>query len=370
MNFIVTTVIVLILVTLLFLLRQKKNGASHIFLVSFYWILLTIFLNFYAGLNKIFWLYTLTNLISLGSGYLIGAVIYLYTYSLTESIRLRSIWLILLPFLLYLILVNIPFALSTLEEGYLFDYLWYVGKYGDAVYLLELLVFGGFILKAFQKYQHYKQYLLNYQARIPLSQIKWGQHMLIGIMVFIVFGLILNIYLVMVGGDNDLDMYITLVTAILVTVYITYHGLYQSKVFLPENLKKIANHPKKNTSFNNAYSPAQIEALKNRIQHLLEDKKLYLNQNMALADLANELQMPDKKVSVFINQQLHTNFYSLINEYRLKEFKKQVLDPKNKMFSTIAIANQCGFKSKTSFYTYFKKQIGMTPAQYVKVNIN
>jgi AraC-like DNA-binding protein len=58
------------------------------------------------------------------------------------------------------------------------------------------------------------------------------------------------------------------------------------------------------------------------------------------------------------------NFYDFVNRYRLEEFKKLASDPKNRQFTMLALAFDCGFNSKSSFNRYFKKATGQTPSQY------
>ncbi|SFB53462.1 helix-turn-helix domain-containing protein [Algoriphagus aquimarinus] len=60
------------------------------------------------------------------------------------------------------------------------------------------------------------------------------------------------------------------------------------------------------------------------------------------------------------------SFLEFINELRVEEFKKELNDPKNKAYTMIYIANQCGFSSKTSFYRIFKEVTKITPTDYKK----
>ena len=42
------------------------------------------------------------------------------------------------------------------------------------------------------------------------------------------------------------------------------------------------------------------------------------------------------------------------------------MDSKNKNITLIGLAYESGFNSKTVFNTYFKKETGITPRQYLK----
>jgi AraC-like DNA-binding protein len=63
---------------------------------------------------------------------------------------------------------------------------------------------------------------------------------------------------------------------------------------------------------------------------------------------------------------METNFNSLINEYRIKEFKKKINNQDFKLYTLTAIAYECGFNSKSTFNRVFKLECGQTPSEYVK----
>ncbi len=58
------------------------------------------------------------------------------------------------------------------------------------------------------------------------------------------------------------------------------------------------------------------------------------------------------------------NFSDFVNNYRIEEFKSKIQDPGNKKYTILSIAMDCGFNSKSSFNTVFKKLTGQTPTQY------
>jgi AraC-like DNA-binding protein len=60
------------------------------------------------------------------------------------------------------------------------------------------------------------------------------------------------------------------------------------------------------------------------------------------------------------------NYYDFINEYRIKEFKHLVSGSESSKYTLSALAEQCGFSSRASFFRSFKKLTGITPNEYIR----
>jgi AraC-like DNA-binding protein len=92
----------------------------------------------------------------------------------------------------------------------------------------------------------------------------------------------------------------------------------------------------------------------------------FLHRDLTLQDVAQELRIPQHHLTQTINELLNKNFYTLINEYRIEEVKRRLLDPKFAHYNILAIAHDAGFNSKSSFNMIFKKHVGVTPSQWRK----
>lgn len=96
----------------------------------------------------------------------------------------------------------------------------------------------------------------------------------------------------------------------------------------------------------------------------MESKKPYLDENISLKNLADELLILPVHLSIIINERLNKNFYNFINEYRIREVIAQLKKDSNKEMNILTIALQSGFNSKSSFNSTFKKFTGKTPSEY------
>jgi ligand-binding sensor domain-containing protein/AraC-like DNA-binding protein len=107
-------------------------------------------------------------------------------------------------------------------------------------------------------------------------------------------------------------------------------------------------------------------AIQNALLTYMTDKKPFLNPDLKLADLAEEIGYSVHEISQVLNQYINQNFADFVNNYRVEEVKIRVMDKSYAKFTLIAIAQQCGFNSKTSFFRVFKKNTGKTPADFFR----
>ena len=70
-------------------------------------------------------------------------------------------------------------------------------------------------------------------------------------------------------------------------------------------------------------------------------------------------------LSQIINETYGKNFRAFINEYRIKEAQRRLMNTEKYSNYTIkAIAESVGYKSHSSFITLFRNATGITPSLY------
>ncbi len=108
--------------------------------------------------------------------------------------------------------------------------------------------------------------------------------------------------------------------------------------------------------------------LYNRIVKTMETTREYLKPDFGLGNLVALVGSNVAYVSKVIKQFSGQNVPSFINEYRIREACRQLLDDEN--FGNItfaAIGESVGFSSQASFNRAFKKVTGITPSYYQKM---
>ncbi|MGQ7868814.1 ligand-binding sensor domain-containing protein [Sunxiuqinia sp. sy24] len=108
------------------------------------------------------------------------------------------------------------------------------------------------------------------------------------------------------------------------------------------------------------------QQLIDRLNSLMSANKPYLNCKLGLTDLAEELCVSPNQLSALLNEQIGQPFYDYVNEFRIEEVKRRLMDPSEKKKTILAIAWECGFNSKSAFNRVFKINTGITPSEFQK----
>lgn len=106
----------------------------------------------------------------------------------------------------------------------------------------------------------------------------------------------------------------------------------------------------------------------NSVIKLIEEDRMFQNPKLSVYDLANKLNTNKTYISVAINNILKKNFRQFINEYRIEEAKKLLVDPTFDHISIEGIGQTVGFISKSTFNLAFKKYSNEKPSDFRRNN--
>jgi AraC-like DNA-binding protein len=107
-----------------------------------------------------------------------------------------------------------------------------------------------------------------------------------------------------------------------------------------------------------------IEAALQKLEDLMKNGKMYQNENLNLAMVANEMQITSHQLSELINVHYGMSFSRYIRGHRVREAK--VLLARDQQSSVLSISMETGFKSQSNFYLAFKEITGQSPGDYRK----
>lgn len=112
--------------------------------------------------------------------------------------------------------------------------------------------------------------------------------------------------------------------------------------------------------------PAMTEGIMQKLEQCIRTQKPYLNSELTMPQLAEQLHASPHHLSQVINEQYGLNFPDFINQYRIEEMKVKLRDPQYHHYKIEQIAFDTGFNAKSTFQAAFKKFTGLTPSQFRK----
>ncbi len=114
----------------------------------------------------------------------------------------------------------------------------------------------------------------------------------------------------------------------------------------------------------------QVAGLGRRLDALMETDKLYLDPELSLTSLAEQLAVSSKELSLVINESKQKGFNDYLNGWRVRETARLLSHPEHRGAGLLEIAFDAGFNSKATFNRVFKQSTGMTPSQYRQERIS
>jgi AraC-like DNA-binding protein len=235
------------------------------------------------------------------------------------------------------------------------DILFYVIWLQSMIYLI-------ISLKNLQKHQKDIEIFASDIVKIDLN---WLRYFLIGI------GSMLFLWLVNTFNNGISTSILTAIGYFIGVCILGFFSLRQEEIFPFEaattlEIKNIIEENEQPLSTKTQRIPeVELAILKEKLSLLMTIEKPYLDENLSLPKLAKKMGISVHNLSYLLNEGFDVNFFQFVNRYRIEEAKRILLSPEHAHLSMIGIAFECGFNSKTTFNTTFKKITGVSPSAFV-----
>jgi len=356
---------VILLIFILFVM--KRNRMANTFFAAFLFIFVSIFFAGYLAKTGAKCLALVFGLISVPGLSLLGVLIYFYSVYVT-GLREKFRRMDAAHFIIYVL--NFSLFFPTVMKGLYLNDTPIFGKMLFIVVTSGLTVSIIYMVYTIMTLGKYYRKIENYYSDIERMKLNWL--MKITILSFFVitvwlceFGLS---YFNIIPRTVYIPMFINIMLMIL--IFITSYYLINQPEIFSRNIEM--EHTMDEAADSTASEKYARQSIDDRMQDeylarlniCMEEKKPYLDENITIKDLADELEIPPHHLSIVINNRLGKNFYTFINEYRIREAVSILNDPENSDASIIAIAFRAGFNSKSTFNSVFKKLTGLTPSEY------
>jgi len=369
-DFVLIGGIVITLILLWLLLKSKKGQLPQKLLIWFFMFLLFYLLNAYAEIHKIPILYVLTFLLSDSIELVVGPLIYLYIKSLFEKPDglLQRNWFHFIASILYIIFISIPFLVSALIDKTLFEYLNFLDDNSDIAFFLFMMYLLAYLLLSLRLFFRYYRAMKHNFSTLSETDFNWVKKMLLATITVCTIDLLASIYEISDTNQGWNSDYITLIAVIIMVAYLGYYGVKQTKILLPDFLLQDLHNEQPSTKPTTVQQIDDVELndYRTKLLEVMEKENAFLDEDLTLNKLAQQVEITDKKLSLLLNQHMNTTFYDFINSYRVASVKEKMASKDFENLTLLGMAYESGFKSKTSFNRIFKKETGLSPSEYKK----
>lgn len=312
-----------------------------------------------------------------------GPLFYLYIRTIITAKKLKParVFFHFIPAVSYFIFALVSLALS--------DY----GVWMEENRMLKILIHGqliAYIVFTSKWLYEYSQYLKNHYSSIFKTYRMWAK------LIIVFFGLVT---ILDIAFDTATcmkiigDRHILSVQNVCIIVIVFVIGIFcylqielLSSIFLLENQKSSltcsaassdehsveqgegsqsdVDYDLNNKYQRNRLNDDEAKQLYDILVQYMEEHKPFKISGITLSQLADQLQISSHHLSQVINRYTGANFYNFINSYRVQEAKRLMDESPNSQEKIITFIYESGFNSTSTFNTFFKKIVGLTPTEY------
>ncbi|PBJ12396.1 AraC family transcriptional regulator [Flavobacterium sp. ACN6] len=241
------------------------------------------------------------------------------------------------------------------------------------IYFIQILIefqYAFYIVSVFLILKKYREIYMENYANASTSTYKWlfqitcvflAAHFIVALKNIIRYSGFREVFLwanVLVGS-----------IALFITCWFIMKALKHPELFRGVNSKlKLTKDilPKKNenTIEVKEHQDEVVDAQISTLKQYMAEKEPFLDPSLTIQELANQIDIPVRDLSVLINHKMDQHFFDFVNEYRIQKAMNILKDESKSQLTVLEILYEVGFNSKSSFNTSFKKYTNLTPTAY------
>ncbi len=348
----------------IFIILNIKKGIDRLgtFLISLFVLFNSLFI-LHLSLYVINYQYYVPQalLMTTTFSFLYGPLLYFYFKRINYNYKFRLVdALHLVPSIILFVSILPYYMMSSIEKfNILFD-----GKnvLQSAAYtviivkILSLSIYAFLILNMYRK----NKKAINKKNKDTFC---WQRNLL---SLHIVYTVAYIIYAAGITGIVNFQplFHLQIVVMVSVVFYVAYIAYGQPEIF--KGKKKLLDPLNFFKYKKSGLTPSLSLELKDNLLELLNEDKVFLNNDLNLESLSVKLDTTRHNTSQVINEHFNMSFSELMNKYRIEEATEILKKDEYNSLSIIQVAYEVGFNNKVSFNKYFKKQLSLTPTQYIK----
>ncbi len=296
------------------------------------------------------------------SFFLFNPAFYLYSRSLTdEKFKLKLIQLLhLIPYLFFEF-TNHYYTLSfTVDEFFIIDPNLWIRLLFAGSFIISLILYNSLSIVYVHKH---RMNLKNEFSNISQNQkLAWLLFIVISYIIYILTATSLGLF-GFFYNDYELSLFFNYSATLALTFTLGFYGIRQDEIYKKKLKNNGLSQPEERYKKSKLSNNKKGEIKDLILNHFIE-KSPYLNPELSMQLISEELNIPKHLLTEVLNTVIGKNFFQFVNEYRVNAVKQKLSDASNDKFSIESIGYDCGFSSKSSFFSVFRTITKMTPLQY------
>lgn len=241
------------------------------------------------------------------------------------------------------------------------DDMW-VGDFNTLIVLLQMLLY----FTAIFYYLHKKRcYIKENWSDAEYLQKEWIPKLMY--LFAALFVIVMTCYIIW----PRTDAWLIQILNVIAMSYLTYNTIAHPTIPYIQTSEEVSETENANeNTLSSVLNETQMREICKRVTDYLATTKAYLNNDLSLAILSKETSIPQKTLSRAINNYMKCNFFELINTMRVEKAKRLLLSSETSKYKIDSIYEECGFRTRSTFFLAFKKSEGTSPAQWLKSQKN
>lgn len=238
----------------------------------------------------------------------------------------------------------------------------------SSIFLMGRIIFGFqsifYLIKSYILAKRYNHSIENFYSNMKGKSLTWLKNVIICIMITTTFSFTVNILGRSLFSENHNSLlFIPSIIFTGIIFMLGYQGYKQKHGLNEFNIDKEEPEDITNCELPN-------KELMKTLCEVLKNGDFYLDPDINISKLASTLNTNRTYLSNIINQKFLMSFNDYINKRRIDYAKTLLEKDKNKIYTLLAISEDSGFGSFSSFNRAFKKFENITANEYRNNNIN
>lgn len=233
------------------------------------------------------------------------------------------------------------------------------------VYFYKYLVLGAYIYITWEEIKTYKK-----TAHTPREQMRlaWVQQIALG-STFLYLGILLiQLGPILLPGIFWEKMLLGNTLATLFIFIFLYIGNSYAYLFVSPSKNRFKNLSE---SFNqNACKQNlpddEFHEVFTEIEQFMTVHQPFTKSQLTIKELSERIGIPAASISQAVNKSTGKSVTDYVNKFRVELLIKKLSDPTNKNYTIMALADECGFSSKSTLNRIFKQHTSQTPGEFLK----